>query len=63
MTTTYKVRFDAVGPNFTVWVQDKQVAQWKDTRLGSGGLGLYTEQDERAAIQGNVDVFELTQEK
>lgn len=61
--TTYKVRFDAVGPNFTVWVQDQQVAQWKDTRLGSGGLGLYAEGDETAIVQGNVDVFELTPNK
>ncbi|MFM2126025.1 MAG: hypothetical protein RL328_2476 [Acidobacteriota bacterium] len=61
--TTYKIRFDAVGPNFTVWVQDQQVAQWKDTRLGSGGLGLYSEQDEAAAVHGNVDVFELVANK
>lgn len=61
--TLYKVRFDAVGPNFTVWVQGQQVAQWRDTRLGSGGLGLYAEGDEAAVIQGNVDVFELTSGK
>ncbi len=61
--TMYKVRFDAVGPNFTVWVQGQQVAQWRDTRLGSGGLGLYAEGDEAALIQGNVDVFELTSGK
>jgi hypothetical protein len=61
--TTYKVRFDAVGPNFRVWVGDQQIAQWKDTRLGSGGLGLYSEGDEAAAVQGNVDAFELNPNK
>jgi hypothetical protein len=61
--TTYKIRFDAVGPNFTVWVQGQQVAQWRDTRLGSGGLGLYSEGDETAVVHGNVDVFELTSAK
>lgn len=61
--TTYKIRFDAVGPNFAVWVNGQQIDQWKDTRLGSGGLGLYSEGDEAAAVHGNVDVFSLVASK
>jgi hypothetical protein len=61
--TTYKIRFDAVGPEFAVWVQDKKIDEWRDARLGSGGLGLYAEGDEAAAIHGTVNVFELESTK
>jgi hypothetical protein len=61
--TTYKVRFDAVGPLFAVWVQGQKIDEWRDTRLGSGGVGLYAEADESAAIQGTVNVFELASTK
>ena len=57
--TTYKIRFDAVGPEFSVWVQGQKVDTWRDTRLGSGGLGLYSEGDEAADVHGTVNVYEL----
>jgi hypothetical protein len=57
--TLYKVRFEAIGPRFAVWVQGKKVDEWRDARLGSGGLGLYAEGDEVAAVQGAVNVVEL----
>lgn len=61
--TTYKIRFDAVGNEFAVWLQDKKVDEWKDSRLGSGGLGLYSEGEEAAAVHGTVNVFELVSSK
>jgi hypothetical protein len=57
--THYKIRFDAVGSAFAVWVQDTKIDEWRDARLGSGGVGLYAEGDEVAAIDGTVNVFEL----
>jgi hypothetical protein len=61
--TTYKIRFDAVGPEFAVWVQGQKVDEWRDARLGSGGVGLYSEGNEAAAVNGNVNVFELVSTK
>jgi hypothetical protein len=61
--TTYKIRFDAVGPQFSLWVQGNKVDEWRDTRLGSGGLGLYSEGEEAAAVHGTVNVFELVSTK
>lgn len=61
--TTYKIRFDAVGNEFAVWVQDKKIDSWRDSRLGSGGLGLYSEGEEAAAVHGIVNVFELVSAK
>jgi hypothetical protein len=61
--TTYKIRFDAVGSEFAVWVQDKKIDEWRDSRLGSGGVGLYSEGDEAAAVNGTVNVYELTSTK
>ena len=57
--TTYKIRFDAVGNRFTVWVQGQQVAEWSDTRFGSGGVGFFSDHDEKAAMQGPVNVVAL----
>jgi hypothetical protein len=61
--TTYEIRFDAVGNEFAVWIQGKKVDEWKDSRLGSGGLGLYSEGEESAAVHGTVNVFELVSTK
>ena len=61
--TTYKVRFDAVGPAFTAWVQGQKVDEWRDTRLGSGGIGLYSEGEESAEVHGTMNVFELVSTK
>ncbi len=57
--TTYKIRFDAVGNRFTVWVQDQQIAEWSDSRFGSGGVGFFSDRDEKAAMQGPVNVVAL----
>jgi hypothetical protein len=57
--TTYKIRFDAIGNHFTTWVQDQKVDEWTDNRLGSGGVGFFSERDEQAAMQGPVNVVPL----
>jgi len=57
--TTYKIRFDAIGNRFTTWVQDQKIAEWTDNRLGSGGVGFFSERDEKAAMQGPVNVVPL----
>ena len=57
--TVYKIRFEAFGNHFTTWVQDQKIADWTDSRFGSGGVGFFSERDEKAALQGNVNVVAL----
>jgi len=57
--TTYKIRFEAFGNHFTTWIQDQKIAEWTDNRLGSGGVGFFSERDEKAAMQGTVNVVPL----
>jgi hypothetical protein len=57
--TTYKIRFEAFGNRFTTWIQDQKIAEWTDSRLGSGGVGFFSERDEKAAMQGTVNVVPL----
>jgi hypothetical protein len=57
--TNYKVRFDAIGNRFTAWVQGQKIAEWTDSRFGSGGVGFFSERDEKAAMQGAVNVVAL----
>jgi hypothetical protein len=40
-------------------VQDQKVDEWTDNRLGSGGVGFFSERDEQAAMQGAVNVVPL----
>jgi hypothetical protein len=57
--TNYKIRFDAIGNRFTTWVQGQKIAEWTDSRFGSGGVGFFAERDEKAAMQGAVNVVAL----
>ncbi len=57
--TTYKIRSEAVGNRFTTWIQGQKIDEWTDSRFGSGGVGLFSEGDEQAALQGNVNVVAL----
>jgi hypothetical protein len=61
--TIYQIKFEAIGSNFKVWVQGNLVDQWNDKRIGSGGLGLYSEKDEVGIIQGDVNAYELAAAK
>ncbi|MBZ5672755.1 MAG: hypothetical protein LAP61_00775 [Acidobacteriia bacterium] len=57
--TTYKIRFDAIGNHFATWVQGQKIDEWTDSRFGSGGVGFFSERDEKAAMQGQVNVVPL----
>jgi len=57
--TNYKIRFDAIGNHFTTWVQGQKIDEWTDSRFGSGGVGFFSERDEKAAMQGPVNVVPL----
>jgi hypothetical protein len=57
--TDYKIRFDAIGNHFTTWVQGQKIDEWSDSRFGSGGVGFFSERDEKAAMQGPVNVVPL----
>ena len=59
LDTIYKIRFEAFGNRFTTWVQDQKIAEWTDSRFGSGGVGFFSERDEKAALQGTVNVVPL----
>lgn len=45
----YKVKLEATGPRFTVYVQGEPVDFWTDTRLKTGAVGFMNERDERGA--------------
>ena len=46
-----KVRLEARGPRFTVYVQNQVAEDWEDDRLRSGGVGFLNEREERGQIQ------------
>jgi hypothetical protein len=46
-----RVRLEARGPRFTVYVQNQVVEDWEDDRLKSGGLGFLNEREERGQVQ------------
>jgi hypothetical protein len=46
-----QVRMDAVGPSFTLSLQDSPVDTWTDARLDSGPLGFYDENGQRPAVE------------
>lgn len=52
---TLKVRLEARGPRFTVWVQNQVVEDWEDDRLKTGGLGFLNEREERGQV-GSIQI-------
>jgi hypothetical protein len=46
-----KVRLEARGPRFTVYVQNQVAEDWEDDRLRSGAVGFLNEREERGQIQ------------
>jgi hypothetical protein len=46
-----RVRLEARGPRFTVYLQNQVVEDWEDDRLKSGGLGFLNEREERGQVQ------------
>jgi hypothetical protein len=50
-----KVRLDASGPRFTIYVQNQVVDDWQDERLKTGGVGFVNEREERGQV-GTVQI-------
>jgi hypothetical protein len=46
-----QVRMDAIGPSFTLSLQDSPVDTWTDARLNSGALGFYDDFGQRPAVE------------
>jgi hypothetical protein len=57
--TVYKIRFEAIGDRFTTWIMDQKVDEWTDSRIHSGGVGLYREAEESLSLKGSVNVIPL----
>jgi len=62
MGGVYKIRFEAVGNHFATWVQGQRAEQWTDSRLSSGGAGLYSEGVEQSILHGDFVVTPLLKE-
>jgi hypothetical protein len=61
--TTYRIRVEALGNQFTTWVQDRKIDQWTDDRLRTGGVGLFGEGEERSDITKDIAVFPLVRKQ
>ncbi|HTM48987.1 MAG TPA: hypothetical protein VL285_09915 [Bryobacteraceae bacterium] len=48
--TRLKVRLDATGSRFTVYVQNQLVEDWEDARLKTGGVGFLNERTEQGQV-------------
>jgi hypothetical protein len=46
-----RIRMDASGPVFTLYVQGSPVDNWTDQRLPTGGFGFYEERGQTLAVQ------------
>jgi hypothetical protein len=46
-----RIRMDASGPVFTLYVQGSPVENWTDQRLPKGGFGFYEERGQQLAVQ------------
>ncbi len=57
--TMYKIRFEAVGDRFTTWLLDQKVDEWTDSRIATGGVGLYSEAGESLSLKGGLNVAPL----
>src|SRR5439155_2992856 len=45
-----KVRLDARGPRFTIYLQNQVVEDWQDERLKAGGVGFLNEREEQGKV-------------
>jgi hypothetical protein len=46
-----KIRLDAVGSRFTVFLQDQVIDDWQDDRLASGAVGFVNEREELGQVE------------
>ena len=49
--TSFSVRVDVRGPQFTTYIQGQQVDTWTDDQLKTGGVGLLNEREERGQVK------------
>jgi hypothetical protein len=59
----YKIRFQAAGSHFITWVQGQKADEWTDAQLKRGGVGLFSEDGERALLQGTFQVVPLMRKR
>ena len=55
ITGPLKVRQEARGPKFTIYVQNQIVEDWHDDRLKTGGMGFLNEREERGQV-GSIQI-------
>jgi hypothetical protein len=55
---SFHVRLDVRGDEFSAYINDELIEVWQDDRLPKGGIGLMTDQGERAQTR-KVQIFEL----
>ena len=55
----YKIRIEAVGNRFTTWIADRKIDEWTDARIGSGGVGVFSDRGERSPVASGIAVFPL----
>jgi hypothetical protein len=55
----FKIRTEAVGNKFTTWISNWKVDEWTDARLGGGGVGLFSDHGEAAAVVADLAVYPL----
>ena len=53
--TLLRVRLDASGPRFTIYVQNQAVEDWQDDRLKDGGVGFLNEREEQGLV-GSIQI-------
>ena len=54
-----KIRFEASGNRFTTFVDDKKIDDWRDSRLTSGGSGIYQDETTNAPAKERFEVSSL----
>jgi len=48
--TVFKIRTDVRGPQFSTYIQGRQVDVWTDDQLKAGGVGFLNEREERGKV-------------
>ena len=55
MPGPWKIRQEARGTKFTIYVQNQIVEDWHDDRLKTGGVGFLNEREERGQV-GSIQI-------
>ena len=55
----YKIRTEGLGNTFTTWIADRKFDEWTDARLSDGGVGVYNDHGDPAAVVSDLAVFPL----